>query len=352
MTLRITSGHDIVDRIASEARRPPGALLHAIRQNVRVDNHLLPPVRAMQLLFEADPKGHEEEYSHVLHNEHEAADVRSAAAIYLWRLNTQCGMNVLRDAIFEIHDDRVTPTLVQMLGRIGDKTTLPLIEKIAEEGTPRVRNAALFAATLIAHRAGLHGHNRVARAAEVLELHPEQSTKIDVVSADTDDIDRCLRDLATQPFGIALTEHPAYAVSCCDRRSILVFNRELVEPESTSLLAARPSLLGIVANASQHEDHFSVSLILLTNPEGADGFGLHAWTPSGQLTHIATSKVDGRVTRFALKTVRRPGAVPMLICGVFNDGVLTVDEARFGVTAEPKRVPTPLPNRTSRQSDR
>jgi hypothetical protein len=119
-------------------------------------------------------------------------------------------------------------------------------------------------------------------------------------------------------------------------------NPEGVHDDGTSSLTSRPFILGLVADRSPEDGSYSVRWLLLSWPgEKAPLVNLAVHRPSGDRILHGTLKIGAKRGEFELRSVRRPGGVPVLLRGRLADNVIRITEALSEQIATARRSPTP-----------
>ena len=223
-----------------------------------------PRASAMALLAETDYPNVHRDLAAVLLDESDLSRIRTAAAITLWRLGSAEAASVLERSL-AVEDERVLARVFTTLGRIGPSTALDAITEARRRTSGFARAQADFAATSIAHRFGLPGHKAVPPATNAFLAVPRAARPFRVSRADAAEAELGLRSLASEPFGIDLSERDAFRLRCDGNDWLLMLNAELSEAGG-SLLADRKAVAAVIASKQQETGLYSTKLLVLTAP--------------------------------------------------------------------------------------
>lgn len=251
-----------------------------------------------------------------------------------------------------------TPAAVRALERgLSAKNELALrgaVEGLRQAGRPEtpamlsrlkrrkgvVGKEAARAAAVVSHRFGQRG-NELPEAGEptLLRISPRRSQPIEVSRAPAARVQQALDELGAAIRGTKLVADGATRLRCAGGDLLLLFDAAMQE-EGPDHLAARKTLAGVVAEKAALEGSgWSVKYQLLTEPRRDGSIGLVAASMRGVPVHVGSARIKGARLTFTLRTLERPGATAIDIQGAFEDGRLTIKQARSNLRRHPGLVP-------------
>ena len=300
--------------------------LEKLRDMVAGKDRSFPRSAAMALLLTSDFPNKDEDFAAVLEDEKAPARIRFLAATTLAKIDTRAAQNMLIRNL-SVRDDRVRAGVLVGLGRIGDGAALKAIENLKEDSNP-----ARFAATLIAHRLGVKGHDLpVPDDKDLINLPAGDVSPVQWQRPAANEVSFCLRSLASNPFGIALAQEPAYQVRCGRRDLMVLFNRELIAQDTIKRVSETKTLAGVVALRNETNGLYSVSLLIMTSPNMKNGaIHISLCQTNGNLAYAGRAVVKANSAEFSLRSVLRAGASAIRFEGIFHDGRLEVKTALSG----------------------
>lgn len=342
MSVRMRSPFKVMLRL-DEARAidPEKVSLKQLRDVVAGRDMNFPRPRAMDLLQVSDFPNKHRDFEAILENEHEPSDIRYLAAVNLWRINTPNALEILIKNS-QVCDERVLEGIMMALGRIGGRSALNAVLKVKKNAQGRAALQAKFAADLISYRLGLNGNElQVPDEKDYMKLPSENTYSFQFTPAKYEDSELCLRSLAHQPFGIEFSEHPMYQMRCGRNDMIMLFNREFISQNAVKKLTERRSFLGVIAIKSEESQLYSTTLLVLTSPtRQSDKVNILIYRSTGDLAFGGIAEVKNSRAVFSIRTISRPGASPIKVEGVFEDGKLEIENALSSSFAQKRRQPT------------
>ncbi|HEY7140103.1 MAG TPA: HEAT repeat domain-containing protein [Methylomirabilota bacterium] len=274
----------------------------------------------------------------VLQDRREPTAVRSAAAIALGRIPTRESEQILLTNL-AAEEWRVQVEVLRALGKIGGAEALAAIDRLrlpAEDP-----GGAAFAASLIAHRLRLPGHELPLPPGERLLKVPEERAHAIRVSPLPPELARkAILDLARQPYGVEYDENRLVRLECVRRVNVVCPNRQLTEAGQVARLRERKAVAAVVALQSPETGDYSVSYIVMVAPAGSAGrVQIIAPRCSGRPGLAGTGNVVDDRLAFELRTVERPGAFPMELSGELVTGEIRFRRAVVSPEQTPSRRP-------------
>jgi hypothetical protein len=295
---------------------------------------------AFGLLLRSDDPEREALLASVANDTRETPQERSAAVIALGHISTPKAEQLLRQMLATA-PLRVLPDVLRSLGRIGSPAAIDAIDASVTSSVRPVADAARFAASLIAYRYRLPGHDLpIPPPNELLAVPSRDARPMDVGAAPRSEARAALASLVHEPYGIELAPGSLTQLRCGTDLHVLCVNREFVVRGAASSLLERKALLALAALQSREGDGYSVSYILLSTPSPTrDTIGLLAPRCTGHPALAGSAELNGDRLRLTLRSVDRPGARPLAIDGTLELGRVTILEAV--VAARRKRAPAP-----------
>ena len=338
--MKITLPFDIAP-IASEQLRLSPSQFDQVRSVAIGNETSFSRTAAIHLLQQSDYSEKYLDFERLLLNEQESASIRYLAATALGRINTEPALELLISATQTIRVGDVLAAVVRSLGRIGNKKALAAICRVKEQLTGFAAPQAQFAAALISHRLGLPGNDLPASDRnEYLELPGGTENLFQVRQANATEVDGCLQSLAEQPFGINLAE-TGYQIRCGRHDWMLLFNRDFTGQDAVTKLQAQKALPGIIATRNQETGMYSVAFLLLTSPLAQPNrFDVLIYSSNGGPIFGGSAQTVGGKAEVSIRSVSRPGALPVDVRGIFEAGRVDFERTLSGFAVQKRRQPT------------
>lgn len=340
MSINLVPPFKVVTRLAGKTVSDTDELsLRRLREVVAGRDVSWPRAHAMALLFESDFPNKHRDYEAVLANGSDAPVTRHLAALYLGMVNTRVSREILIEHT-NIREEYVLAGVMKALGRIGNEAALAAIERVQRTAKGPAASQAALAASFIAYRLGLPGHElSVPSASDYAPPLTTDSAHIVTARAHAADAELCLRCLAHRPFGLEFVESPMYWMRCGRNIWMMVLNRDFVRPGAIGALTARKTCLGVVARRSQSSGLYAAALVILTSPAAvANGVDILAHRADGGLVCAGHARVDGNRAQFVLRSVARPRAFAVQIEGTLAEGELEVTTALTSSTGHKREL--------------
>jgi hypothetical protein len=276
----------------------------------------------------------------VLENASEARRYRIVAAIALGRVATPGAERSLLHNLLKTADD-CFPEVLRSLGRIGGAEALAAIDALKLPAQHPASRTAAYAATLIAHRLGLPGHE-LPFPAETNLLHPPatQTRPIEFTPLEQATAGEVLDAMKRHPYGIAFDPAKLTRIQCAGETNIVCPNREFLGT-AAARLTERKAVLALGALQSPETGDYSVSYVFLVRPVPgmAGAIEIMAHRCSGMLSLAGTGRIVGARLEFELRSVRKPGAWATSVKGNVEDGRIQITEAVSSTIREKRREP-------------
>jgi HEAT repeats len=293
-------------------------------------------VRATNVLVTANDKAVE---AILLHNFKDEADasVRGAAASQLGRIQASGSVEeVLRGALLVEPDPGVQIQIAGALGRIGGPDALEPLGKLMGLSDGLVKEQAVFARAVVAHRNRVVGYELPAPdARDALPLNSELAKPFAFVQAPLREALLAAENIGREAWGLTLQPERCYLVRCgADQMAVFV---------DFDALASRPGVVGLVADRSPEDGSYGVHwLVLSWAGDGKSHRCLAVHRPSGARIFGGTVGLGPKGGKFELRSVNRAGGVPILIRGRTDGQALHVVDAISEQRATPRRTPAPM----------
>jgi HEAT repeats len=343
LKIRLTedTGPDVVARLdAAFDLDADRASLERVRRAVAGDDPQL-STRAMALLFATDFPNKHREFESVLADEQAPELSRRAAAIYLGRLQTAEAVEVLVQHL-DARDEGVLSAVVRSLGAAGGKNALDALTKLKRELPRSVADETDIACAFIAYRIGLEAHDLpIPSDFRFIDVDESCTGKLEIMSAGRNDAEFCLRSLGRRPFGIELSEYPAFQIRCQRRFWLFLPNRAFVS-QPLVRIPSNKGILGIVASRNEATGLYALGYVLLATPADNGTVRIMASRTNGQLAFGGSARLDDGGLHFSLRAVARPGAFGVGIEGTLDNGELRIRRAVAALTPQNHRL-RPVP---------
>jgi hypothetical protein len=307
----------------SQIKKDTNMLLEIVRGNDKIFTRKY----AMTLLQKSDFPNKHEEFEELLNDEKEDSRIRYHAAMNLWKINTKESIESLINS-GHIRDDLILSGVMMALGRIGGESSLELIGKVGKTVTGIAASQAKFAAVLISHRLGLEGNDLPVPNNRDYLVKLSKARSILINPAENAETQLCLSSLANQPYGIEFSEGPKYMINCGRNELMLLFNKEFSRDDAAEKMAERKAFLSLIARKSQTDNTYSPSALVLTSPSRLKkDIDILIYSPKGNVIMGGQARKNKNRALFSIRTISKPGAVPVQIEGEFEIGKIKIKTA-------------------------
>jgi len=270
----------------------------------------------------------------ILADKDEPPRFRHMAAVGLSRLGGDLARKNLEEAAQRADEASAVPIALG-LGRIGAPDDLTIVERLAEIAPAHARSRAKFAASLLAYRFALPGHEvAVPPMIELPTPDRDRARPIGVRPAAPAEAGRALKALEIEPLDARITPTNAARFECQPNNFVWLWSTD----SAGNALAARKDLAiaGVLTVRSPVEDTYSVSLVGLVTP-GRDGNLITLHRPqSGEVMYAGTVDAEGW---FVLKARDWPGLAAVEISGRIVDGKIEAAVALSATVVAKAKVP-------------
>jgi hypothetical protein len=299
-----------------------------LRNILKGDDRSVPRSVALAMLPISVFPNKEEELRSVLDSSNESDSIRHVAATSLGKIDTPKAKEILIKSTESVKGD-VLASVVIAMARYGDKRSLDAISILKDHVTGFVKLQAAFAAALISHRLGLEGHELPPPEQKGFLDVPDDSQEIIVEKADSHELTVCLQSIGQRPFGVELSEKPAYQFNH-GKNSIILVNRDYAVPASIKALLERKAILGIVAEKNAESGRYFVSYLILTSPKKENN-EINIWfaRSHGKISFGGTSKIEDGEIKFSIRSISEIGVCPIKVEGSIRNNGFELKVARF-----------------------
>lgn len=233
-------------------------------------------------------------------------------------------------------DELSAPTIATALGRVGTPDRLAVVERLASIAAPNARGRAQFAATLLAYRHSLDGHDvRPPTAKALQELGRRRSQPIAADKARADAAARALDALVDEPLEIDLTTESGLRIVCEPNAFVWLWTKGAAV-KGFSAMAAQKGVAGALFRKRRFENAYSLSAIGLGTPAQAGVRLTVHRADSGQIIYAGTVAADGTLE---LRARNRPGLPAIDISARIDAGRVEVVKAKSATRVPEAKTP-------------
>jgi hypothetical protein len=336
MSLKIVPPFKLALRVPDDGAADSDELnLRRLREVVAGRDASIPRRAAMALLLSSGAPDADQDLAAVLENDREPGRIRYLAALALAEIDTPAARDTLVRNL-SVSNARARAGVLVGLGRVGGAAELEAVSRLSDD-SPEGR----FAAALIAHRLGAGGHDLPVPDESDLATLGDDARPMEWQQPAPAEVELCLRDLAGVRFGVELAREPASEIRCGRRMLLALVNRDFAGPDSVARMRERKALAGVVAMKNETDGRYSISLLILTAPDGKeDGFRLLLYRTSGDLVYAGSVRASASPAEFSLRAVARPGVCPIRLDGLIRDGRVEIRTALAATHVLTPRRPT------------
>jgi hypothetical protein len=238
-------------------------------------------------------------------------------------------------------------SVVQSLGRIGDKAALKKLEAMPAAEAASDARAISFAKSLIGYRLRLSVH-QIAPAAPSKRLVPEQASTetLAVTALKPPSVDAVSADLRRHVPGIALTTTGALQFKCRNSHFIIVMTRAFEDAADMADFGRQSGVVAVVLKQAACSDGSSYALYeyILGNAAEGGKIALIGVRASGETIHSGQVNLDD-VGAFSLEAENSVHTTPLSLDGRFEKGAkkaaletILVSPTRAASQPQPKTV--------------
>ena len=204
----------------------------------------------------------------VIADKQEAPRFRHMAVLGLYKMGGTRADEAL--AVASRHADSLSaPTIAMALGRVGGPKRLSTIQRLEGVAAPHAKPRAVFAATLLAYRHRLDGHDVRAPAANALqELGRRRSRPIEAERVGADVAAQAMAALADEPLELDLTTDSALQIVCDPNTFVWLWAKD-VGARGISALAEQKGVAGVLFRKDRLENGYALSALGLGTPTRA-----------------------------------------------------------------------------------
>jgi hypothetical protein len=292
-------------------------------------------MRALAALQSGEHKDVGDVLEQVVADEQELPRFRHMAVLGLYMMGGVRAEEALATA--SRHADEVTaPSIAMALGRVGSVKRLATIEQLEGVAAPHARARVTFAATLLAYRHRLNGHDVRAPAATTLqELGRKGSRPIEVAKARADLAARVLAALADEPLEVDLMREGALRIVCEPNTFVWLWTKEAA---ARNALTDRKGVAGVLFRKRRLANAYVLSAFGLGTPTRAGVRLTVHRAASGRILYSGLVAADGTLE---LKARDHPGLAAVAIIGRVEAGRVEVATAKSALVVHEAKSPKP-----------
>ena len=342
---------DPLDDLLHHKHRVSTDLLGALRsedlervRSVAMERNHPDRVRAIGLLVAARAPGTDLLLARILRDGQEDRGIRAAAASELGRLGPgPDAVGMLLGSLLEIEDPGIRIQIAGALARVGTPDAMEPLGRVAERSEGALKLQAEFARSVIACRHDVRGYDfPPVSPREALALDSERAQAFGFERAPLAEALVALAHLGSDTYGLLPEPELSHVILCGPARMLVALNPEALGGDAKSGPATRPFVLGLIADRSQEDGSYSMRWLMLSWPDGKSSqVNLAVHRPSGDRILSGALKTGAKGGTFELRSVRRPGGVPILLRGRLAGRDVAVSEALSEQVATTRRSPTP-----------
>jgi hypothetical protein len=304
---------------------------------VRTDGEIkgVAKMRALASLQNRPRKDAADVLMEVLADRQEAPRFRHMAAVGLYRLGGASADEALARASRRA-DEVSAPAIAMGLGRIGSSKRLAMIERLEAVAAPPAKARVAFAATLLAYRHRLPGHDVRAPGGNALQqLGRRKSQPIEAAKARADLAARAAAALEQTPLGVDLATENAVRIVCGPSTFVWLWARELATT-GFAALAEQKGVAGVLFRKSPVENAYSLSAVGLGTPTRAGVRLTVHRADSGKMLYSGLVAPDGALELLARN---QPGLAAVAVKARVEAGRVAVTTAKSAVIVREARTP-------------
>lgn len=302
----------------------------------------IPRTRAVALLVNSKLRSKDKILNELITNEEEYTPIRHQSVIGLYTTKAEKSEAALIDSLKVVKNKHLQSTIVQMLGRIGSPDSLRNITNLRDGSRGYAKNQIDFAASLIAYRHNLNGHElKFPSKRQLLKFSnnaEKQTMKVSVANAAETSV--ALKSVAKESFGIQLASDSLLKVTCKPNIFLLALNKEFRSNQGLKKLAKRKGIIGLYLLKSKESRSYSTAFIITSTPRDENVSEILLKTPSGKTAFAGIAHHSRNSLEFSIQSVRIPGSVSIKFKGQLAGGKFREMEAISDtVISVPRKIP-------------
>lgn len=260
---------------------------------------------------------------------------RTMAAMGLYELGGSKADAALAEAA-QHADPSLAGTLALGLGRVGSADRMGLLEELAGATVPHLKQRAGFAATLLAYRHGLNGHEAgFPTKRQLQDLGRRKSKPIKIGKATPTQAKTAATALKEQPLEVALSMKNALSIQCGPNSFVWLWTAKMAEA-GIEAAAERKGVAALMFRKNRFEDRYALSAVVLATPSRA---GLRLTVHRADSGGLLYAGVVGKNGALQLKARIQPGLAAVDIKAKLIGADIEVTSAKSAVIARDARAP-------------
>lgn len=292
-------------------------------------------MRALAALQSRERKDVGDVLMEVVADDREAPRFRHMAVLGLYKMGGTRADAAL--AVASGHADELSaPTIAMALSRVGTAERLAMIERLEGVAAPHAKPRAAFAATLLAYRHRLDGHDVRAPTGNALQdLGRRRSQPIEATKARADVAARAMAALTDEPLELDLTTESAVRIVCEPNTFVWLWAKDAAA-RGFSALAEQKGVAGVLFRKRRLETGYALSAVGLGTPTRAGVRLTVHRADSGKILYLGLVAADGALE---LKARNHPGLAAVAISARIEAGRVEIKTAKSAVVVREARTP-------------
>jgi hypothetical protein len=295
----------------------------------------VPKMRALAALQAREPRDLGDVFLELAGDKEEPPRFRHMAVLGLYKMGGARADEALVAASRRA-DELSAPTIAMALGRVAPRQRLTTIERLEGVAASHAKPRARFAATLLAYRHRMDGHDVRAPARTALqELGRKRARPIEIGRARADLAQRALAALAEEPLELDLATDGALQIVCDPNAFVWLWTTEAAR-KGFAALADRKGVAGVLFRKRRLENAYALSAFGLGTPTRAGVRVTVHRAESGAILYSGVAARDGTVE---LSARDQPGLAAVALSGRVEDGRVEVTNAKSAIVVRQARTP-------------
>jgi hypothetical protein len=233
-------------------------------------------------------------------------------------------------------DELSAPTIAMALGRVGTAKRLAMIGRLERASAPHAKARASFAASLLAYRHHVAGHEVRAPTGNALQdLGRRRSEPIEAAKARPDVAARALAALADEPLELELTTESGVRIVCAPNTFVWLWAKDTAA-KGFSALTERKGVAGVLFRKRRLENGYALSAFGLGTPTRAGVRLTVHRADSGKILYSGLVAADGTLS---LRAGNHPGLAAVAISARVEAGRVEIKTAKSAVLIREARAP-------------
>ena len=292
------------------------------------------PMRALALLSRRPRRDAADVFLEVVADRHQQPRYRHMATMGLYELGGRRADRALAEAA-QHTDERSAAVVALGIGRVGNANRMALVEELTSASAAHLKAQADFAATLLAYRHSLDGHDvKAPTSRQLQELGRRKANPIEIAKATPRQAELAAKALDDQPLDVKLTASNAQRIECAPNSFVWMWSERAIEAGS----APDKGVAGVLFRKSRFENSYALSAIGLATPRRAGvTLTLHR-ADSGKVMYAGSIAADGSLQ---LRARNHPGVAAVDVKVNLEGGRVKVARAKSASVVREAKTPKP-----------